>query len=260
MKLQADLDNSDAKIDIGVIVLKDGVLTMKRGSTLPVTVPQTIGPDDLLEKAVEKHSCYNKDVIRSTDKAFYRLLYPDKSVVHTLPGSNQPFTLQRYKNDIGKPYSKLTLFLCTSADYHDSLYYDFDSSSDNDELSDATPGAGFVPLQKKPKSSQRVQHKRQSYLSLPSSSSVLLCADQGDGSVQTQSLASASVQGMNRVVTDTNTPGAPLTYFNDRGVLVIFLGLKFWPKVIFFGSMKDAKIFLGRKKNRGILFGLRKKD
>ena len=163
VNLQADLDSSDVKIDIGVIVLKDGILLMKRGSTLPVTVPQTIGSDDLLEKAVEKHSRYNTDVIRSTDKAFYRLLYPDKSVVHTLPGSNQPFTLQRYKNDIGKPYSKLTLFLWTSADYHDSLYHDFGSSSNNDELSDATPV--FVPLQKKPKSSQIVQHQRQSYLS-----------------------------------------------------------------------------------------------
>ena len=30
---------------------------------------------------------------------------------------------------------------------------------------------------------------------------------------------------------------------------MIFLGLKFWPKVIFFGSMKDARIFLGAKKD-----------
>ena len=41
---------------------------------------------------------------------------------------------------------------------------------------------------------------------------------------------------------------------------VIFLGLKFWPKVIFFGSMKDAGIFFGRKKKtRGIFWGLQKK-
>ena len=31
-------------------------------------------------------------------------------------------------------------------------------------------------------------------------------------------------------------PGAPLTYFNDGGGgLSDFLGLKFWPKVIFLG-------------------------
>ena len=51
-------------------------------------------------------------------------------------------------------------------------------------------------------------------------------------------------------------PGAPLTYFNDGGVRRIFLGLTFWPKGIFFGSMKDARIFLGRENNRGIFLGI----
>ena len=40
---------------------------------------------------------------------------------------------------------------------------------------------------------------------------------------------------------------------------MIFLGLKFWPKVIFFGCMKDARIFLGCGKKRDFL-GLQKKD
>ena len=54
--------------------------------------------------------------------------------------------------------------------------------------------------------------------------------------------------------------GPPLTYFNDGGVRVIFLSLKFWPKVIFFGSMKDAGIFWGReKKNGGIFLGCEKR-
>ena len=44
------------------------------------------------------------------------------------------------------------------------------------------------------------------------------------------------------------------------GFRVIFLGLKFWPKVIFFGSMKDAGIFMGREKKTEGFFGLRKKD
>ena len=35
----------------------------------------------------------------------------------------------------------------------------------------------------------------------------------------------------------TSPAGSPLTYFNDGGwgVGVIYLGLKFWPKVIFWG-------------------------
>ena len=53
-------------------------------------------------------------------------------------------------------------------------------------------------------------------------------------------------------------PGTPLTYFNDWVVQVIFLGLKFWPKVNFFGSMKYAGIFLGCEKNRGIFWVAKK--
>ena len=44
-----------------------------------------------------------------------------------------------------------------------------------------------------------------------------------------------------------NIPGAPLTYFNDGG-----LEWFFWSEILAkgdcFGSMKDAGIFLGRKK------------
>ena len=56
-------------------------------------------------------------------------------------------------------------------------------------------------------------------------------------------------------------PRAPLTYFNDGGggVRVTFLGLKFMAQSDFFGSMKDAEIFLGRKKNRGIFGGFEKR-
>ena len=39
------------------------------------------------------------------------------------------------------------------------------------------------------------------------------------------------------------------------GVRVILGGLKFWPKVTFFGSMKYAGNFFGSQKNRGIFWG-----
>ena len=58
----------------------------------------------------------------------------------------------------------------------------------------------------------------------------------------------------------TFCPGAPLTYFNDGGVRVIFLGLKFWPKVIFFGVYERLRGFGGvAKKNGGIFLGCEKR-
>ena len=124
---QADV-NSEVKINIGVMTLKDGVLNMKRGITLPLTVPQCIGTDDLLGKAVDKHNRFNNDVITSSNKAFYHLLYGDKNRVLTLPGSEEPFTLKRYKDEIDKPYSRITLYLCSCSDYTDSILFGLDAA------------------------------------------------------------------------------------------------------------------------------------
>ena len=54
-------------------------------------------------------------------------------------------------------------------------------------------------------------------------------------------------------------PGAPLTYFNDRGGgggPKDFFGSDILAKRHFFWSMKDAAIFLGRENNRGIFWGI----
>ena len=53
-------------------------------------------------------------------------------------------------------------------------------------------------------------------------------------------------------------PGAPLTYFNDGGggSPKDFFGSYILAKKDFFGSMKDARIFLGRENNRGIFLGI----
>ena len=55
--------------------------------------------------------------------------------------------------------------------------------------------------------------------------------------------------------------GDSLTYFTDGegggGVRENFLGLKFWPKGIFFESVKDAGIFCGsQKKNQEFFWGI----
>ena len=43
----------------------------------------------------------------------------------------------------------------------------------------------------------------------------------------------------------TLTPGPHSDILMTEGVRSIFLGLKFWPKGMFWGFMKDAGIFLG---------------
>ena len=57
------------------------------------------------------------------------------------------------------------------------------------------------------------------------------------------------------------SPGALLTYFNDGGGGPSdFFGSEILAKGDYFGSMKDAGIFLGREKKRRDFLGLRKKN
>ena len=61
------------------------------------------------------------------------------------------------------------------------------------------------------------------------------------------------------VVVDSDLrPGAPLTYFNDggEGGGGDFFGSDILAKKDFFGSMKDAGIFLGGENNRGFVLVL----
>ena len=70
-----------------------------------------------------------------------------------------------------------------------------------------------------------------------------------------------NAQGTLFLSSANGTPGAPLTYFNDGGgggggSERFFSGLTFLAKRDFFGSMKDAGIFLGCENNRGIFLGI----
>ena len=41
----------------------------------------------------------------------YTLAYPDGSEVVNVPGTNEPFTLVKYKEELGKGYARITLYL-----------------------------------------------------------------------------------------------------------------------------------------------------
>ena len=75
------------KINIGVMIMKDGHLSIKRGYSLPISVTPKITSEELLERSVEKHSHFHKDVVQSNKKAFYQLLYADKNKVMMVPMS-----------------------------------------------------------------------------------------------------------------------------------------------------------------------------
>jgi hypothetical protein len=125
-----DKQPEEVKINIGVMILKDGKLSIKRGATLPLTVAPSIGSKELLTKAVEKHTRFNQNLV---DRAIiYRLLYADYEEVTTIPGTEDPFTLKKYKEEIDKPYTRITFFLCSSEDLFESRFGGDGESSDGE--------------------------------------------------------------------------------------------------------------------------------
>jgi hypothetical protein len=94
---------------------------------MALTIAASSNESTLLEHAIAKHARFNKAF---NGDLKYTLLYPDGSEVKsTLPGSNEPFSVERYKDELGKPYSRITLFICRVTDFCASTLHkmtDFD--------------------------------------------------------------------------------------------------------------------------------------
>lgn len=80
-----------------------------------MSVSTSIDAKEMRIKAVEKHSRFNRSIANYADA--YYLLFPDMVPVEKIPGTDEDFTLQRYKEELGKPFDRVTLFLCTVKDY-----------------------------------------------------------------------------------------------------------------------------------------------
>ena len=100
------------KIQVGIKEFHelDYALKILKGRSLPVAVNACINAKGLLQEALTKHSKHFRSFNGNINE--YVLLYPDNTVVNLLPGSSQFFSLEDYKEDLGKPYSKMSLHLC----------------------------------------------------------------------------------------------------------------------------------------------------
>ena len=67
-----------------------------------------------LAKGLTKHANHDKKVHEGLE---YVLLYPDHSEVINLPGTNEEFILEKYREDVGKSYNHITLFIASKSDF-----------------------------------------------------------------------------------------------------------------------------------------------
>ena len=137
-------------IQTGILLPKeDGDLVAKRGCGLPLKVCTSDTKEVLLQKAVEKHHRFNRSLVQFDDPSHYKLLYPDKTEVESkiswIKSGDQTFTIGKYKEELGKAYSRITLLLCSSMDYlgylkksliSDEMDHDQSSEFGSDDNSD----------------------------------------------------------------------------------------------------------------------------
>ena len=94
------------------------MVAIKRGSRLATKVLKSFVPTEVAHAAVRNHADHDQFVCGSDD---YVLYYPDQKIVQFIPGSNKEFTVELYKEEIGKPYSKIDLFLCNVSNVDDAV-------------------------------------------------------------------------------------------------------------------------------------------
>ena len=122
--------NVEVKIQIGILHVVDGVVRKAKGRTLPVATNAAVNASEMLQIAIDKHTKHFQQFNTACE---YVLLYPDHTIVNTLPGSlSQRFTLESYKEDLGKTYAKIYLWLCKQEDYE--AFVDLESDPEGDNL------------------------------------------------------------------------------------------------------------------------------
>ena len=68
------------------------------------------------DKGIAKQLAHNKQM-REIGHCGLILLYPDFDQVLYLPGTESPFSVEKYIESIGRPYSRVNLYLCQLHDF-----------------------------------------------------------------------------------------------------------------------------------------------
>ncbi|XP_024864663.1 uncharacterized protein LOC108243755 [Kryptolebias marmoratus] len=119
-------DKKNVWINIRLMTIQKNGLQAQRGRTISLSTNPDVSATALLSLAVKKMKDFNKDV---KDGPFL-LLYPDGTEVINIPGTQTPFTLAAYKAEVGKPYQRISLFLCLKRDFEEVVKLSDLSDSD----------------------------------------------------------------------------------------------------------------------------------
>ena len=95
-----------------------------------LTVSNTAPYYIIKEKAIAKWGAFHSDVFESSEQ--YILLLSNCDEAQFVPGGKAEFfSLKRYKEELGRDYNKITLFLCKKKDHDESLHIENGSGDDS---------------------------------------------------------------------------------------------------------------------------------
>ena len=99
--------------------MKEAKLKPKRGKRVALAVSNTASYASILKMAVEKWRAYHCDCFNEDEE--YVLLLENCKEALFLPGScKEFFSLKRYRDELGKDYAEIVLYLCTRSEYNQS--------------------------------------------------------------------------------------------------------------------------------------------
>ena len=97
-------------------------MKIKRDSLLPIDVKKCDSHVVVKTAGVEKQLAHNKQL--RDESSEWVLLYPDMELVLYLPGTTETFSVEKYKESLGRPYSRVNLYVCKTLDYEsEEVFY-----------------------------------------------------------------------------------------------------------------------------------------
>ena len=113
--------------------IKEAKLKPKRGKRIALTISNTAPYASILKTAVEKWRAYHCDCFNEEED--YVLLLENFKEALFLPGSYKEFfSLKRYRDELGKDYAKIVLYLCTRSDYNKSEGNESEEEEEYDDV------------------------------------------------------------------------------------------------------------------------------
>ena len=106
-----------------------GALIQERVSRMSITVNVSWDHIGLKKAIFDKFKRYNATV-KKLMLSDVKLVYKSGEMVRFIPGTNIPFTVKEYKEDLGVPYHAIVLYLLPYEDLNDT----------DNEYADLTPG------------------------------------------------------------------------------------------------------------------------